>query len=65
MPHNIFLHSALVRSRKVDHRDKAATKEAIFYNSVESSIALFCSFIVNMFVVCVFAASFYPNTNIK
>ncbi|KAL3836679.1 hypothetical protein ACJMK2_022101 [Sinanodonta woodiana] len=59
MPHNIYLHSALVLSRKIDRRDKEAVREATMYNGIESAIALFLSFLINLFVVAVFAAAFY------
>ena len=62
MPHNLFLHSALVLSRKVDRNfvadDKKAeykVSEAVFYNKLESTIALMISFGINLFVVGVFA----------
>lgn len=58
MPHNIYLHSALVLSRQVDRRDKAAVKEANMYYSIESAIALFVSFVINLFVMAVFAEAF-------
>ncbi|KAK3234738.1 NRAMP metal transporter [Cymbomonas tetramitiformis] len=58
MPHNIYLHSALVQSRKIDHGNTAAVKEADMYNKIESTVALFCSFIINLFVVSVFAHNF-------
>eukprot|EP00054_Salpingoeca_dolichothecata_P009362 m.52854 g.52854 ORF g.52854 m.52854 type:complete len:513 (-) comp18315_c1_seq2:27-1565(-) len=60
MPHNIYLHSALVLSRKVT-RTASKIKEAAFYNAIESSIALGLSFIINLFVVAVFANAFYNN----
>ena len=62
MPHNLFLHSALVLSRSVDRdfekpNSKAAyrIREALYYNRLESSIALGLSVVINLFVVCVFA----------
>lgn len=55
MPHNLYLHSALVKSRKIDRKDVSKVKEANFYFFVEASIALFISFIINVFVVSVFA----------
>ncbi|CAE1253090.1 SLC11A2 [Acanthosepion pharaonis] len=58
MPHNIYLHSSLVLSRAIDHRSPQQIKEANKYYSIESSIALFISFIINLFVVSVFAAAF-------
>nr|QSX72296.1 divalent metal transporter 1 [Halisarca dujardinii] len=59
MPHNIYLHSALVRSRNIDRSKKIKIREANFYYFVESAVALFVSLIINIFVVCVFAEAFY------
>ncbi|XP_071788572.1 metal transporter nramp1 homolog [Asterias amurensis] len=61
MPHNIYLHSALVLSRKVLHERKDKVKEANMYYSIESAIALFMSFLINLFVVAVFAEAFYQK----
>nr|XP_057911841.1 natural resistance-associated macrophage protein 2 isoform X1 [Doryrhamphus excisus]XP_057911842.1 natural resistance-associated macrophage protein 2 isoform X1 [Doryrhamphus excisus]XP_057911843.1 natural resistance-associated macrophage protein 2 isoform X1 [Doryrhamphus excisus]XP_057911845.1 natural resistance-associated macrophage protein 2 isoform X1 [Doryrhamphus excisus]XP_057911846.1 natural resistance-associated macrophage protein 2 isoform X1 [Doryrhamphus excisus]XP_057911847.1 len=63
MPHNIYLHSALVKSREVDRRNQKEVKEANKYFFIESSIALFVSFLINVFVVAVFAQAFYNKTN--
>lgn len=62
MPHNFYLHSALVKSRAVDRKNKKAVKEANFYFLIESAIALLASFIINTFVVAVFAKAFYGKT---
>ena len=59
MPHNVYLHSALVQSRKVDIKKKSHVQEAMNYYSIESSIALLISFVINMFVMTVFAKGFY------
>ncbi|XP_012945013.1 natural resistance-associated macrophage protein 2 [Aplysia californica] len=59
MPHNIYLHSALVKSREVDRSKRGEIREANKYFFVEASIALFVSFIINVFVVSVFAEGFY------
>ncbi|XP_029357690.1 natural resistance-associated macrophage protein 2-like isoform X3 [Echeneis naucrates] len=64
MPHNIYLHSALVKSREVDRRNKREVKEANKYFFIESTIALFVSFLINVFVVAVFAQAFYNKTNL-
>ncbi|XP_029460918.1 natural resistance-associated macrophage protein 1 isoform X2 [Rhinatrema bivittatum] len=63
MPHNIFLHSSLVKTRVVDRSKKQEMKEANFYFMIESSIALFVSFLINLFVMAVFAEAFYKKTN--
>lgn len=59
MPHNVFLHSALVQSREVDSRKIGRVKEALRYFSIESAIALAVSFMINLFVTTVFAKAFY------
>uniref|UniRef100_A0A3Q1JVB1 Solute carrier family 11 member 2 n=1 Tax=Anabas testudineus TaxID=64144 RepID=A0A3Q1JVB1_ANATE len=65
MPHNIYLHSALVKSREVDRKNKKEIKEANKYFFIESSIALFISFLINVFVVAVFAQAFYNKSNME
>ena len=50
MPHNVFLHSALVQSRKVDHNKKGQVQEALNYYSIESMLALLVSFVINLFL---------------
>lgn len=59
MPHNIYLHSALVQSRDVKRDSDVQLKEANKYFAIESAIALLLSFIINLFVVSVFAVGFY------
>jgi len=63
MPHNLYLHSALVKSRNVNRKQKSAVKEANFYYFIESAIALSVSFFINVFVVTVFAHGLYQKTN--
>ncbi|XP_069703805.1 protein Malvolio [Periplaneta americana] len=63
MPHNLYLHSALVKSRDVDRRKSEKISEANYYFFIESCIALFCSFIINVFVVSVFAYGLFEKTN--
>lgn len=65
MPHNLYLHSALVKSRDVDRRRQAAVTEANLYFFIESAIALFVSFLINIFVVSVFAEGLYGKTNME
>ncbi|XP_057294265.1 natural resistance-associated macrophage protein 2-like isoform X2 [Hydractinia symbiolongicarpus] len=62
MPHNFYLHSALVKSRDINRNNKKAVKEANMYYLIESAIALGVSFIINVFVVSVFAKAFYGKT---
>uniref|UniRef100_UPI00358E9DED natural resistance-associated macrophage protein 2-like isoform X2 n=1 Tax=Myxine glutinosa TaxID=7769 RepID=UPI00358E9DED len=63
MPHNIYLHSALVKSRKINRLNAREVKEANMYFFIEACIALFLSFLINVFVVSVFAETFYNKSN--
>lgn len=63
MPHNLYLHSALVKSRDIDRNKKEKVKEANFYYLIESSMALLCSLVINIFVVGVFAHGLFEKTN--
>lgn len=53
----------LFQSREVDRSNRNEVKEANKYFFIESTIALFLSFLINMFVVAVFAEAFYQRTN--
>ena len=64
MPHNFYLHSALVRSREVDRSSSKKVSEANFYFFIESAIALLVSFVINLFVVCVFAEAFFDQSEV-
>ncbi|OZJ05072.1 hypothetical protein BZG36_02102 [Bifiguratus adelaidae] len=60
MPHNMFLHSALVMSRHLGERpSKEKVKEANFYFGLESAVALFFSYLINLAIVVCFATVFY------
>ena len=56
----IFL---MYQSRDIDRKNKKEVKEANKYFFIESTIALFISFLINVFVVAVFAQAFYNKTN--
>ncbi|XP_057535046.1 metal transporter Nramp6-like isoform X3 [Amaranthus tricolor] len=55
MPHNLFLHSALVLSRKIP-RSVGGIKEACRYYLIESGIALAVAFLINVSVIAVSGA---------
>lgn len=55
MPHNIYLHSSLVLSRKLNMKNKNSLYEAIIYNTIESGISLFISFVISTAVITTFA----------
>uniref|UniRef100_M4EYU6 Uncharacterized protein n=1 Tax=Brassica campestris TaxID=3711 RepID=M4EYU6_BRACM len=55
MPHNLFLHSALVLSRKIP-RSVTGIKEACRYYMIESGLALTVAFLINVSVISVSGA---------
>lgn len=57
--------SILFQSREINRNNKKEVKEANKYFFIESTIALFVSFLINVFVVAVFAQAFYKKTNIE
>ncbi|RAL40566.1 hypothetical protein DM860_006636 [Cuscuta australis] len=61
MPHNVFLHSALVQSREINPKKRGQVQEALNYFTIESSAALLVSFMINLFVTTVFAKGFYGS----
>ncbi len=60
MPHNLYLHSALVQSRRIG--DEFASKsQACRYNLIDTAIALNVAFFVNAAILVLSAAVFYRN----
>ncbi|MEO9145034.1 MAG: Nramp family divalent metal transporter [Ginsengibacter sp.] len=62
MPHNLYLHSALVQSRKIDKTDKGI-RQAIKFNRVDTSIALNIAFLVNAAILILAATVFFKSGN--
>ena len=62
MPHNLYLHTATVQTRKVERRPEVI-KKAVWYCSIEPILPILVSFFVNMAVVSIAAESVYGATN--
>ena len=62
MPHNLYLHSALVQSRKID-RTNEGIKQALKFNRIDSTIALNIAFLVNAAILVLAAAVFFKSGN--
>ncbi len=60
MPHNLYLHSALVQTRRVS-RTIDSKAQACKYNFIDSAIALNGAFFVNGAILVLAAAVFYRN----
>jgi manganese transport protein len=60
MPHNLYLHSALVQTRRTGN-DKASIRKAIRFNILDSTIALNLAFFVNAAILVLAASVFYTS----
>lgn len=60
MPHNLYLHSALVQTRKIN-RDKLSIKKALRFNNADSAIALNVAFFVNAAILVLAGAVFFVS----
>jgi len=63
MPHNLFLHSALVQTRKFQ-RDNHSIRNAIRFNTIDSSVALTIAFVVNAAILVLAAMVFYGKNSV-
>ncbi len=62
MPHNLYLHSALVQTRKIGS-DQKSIKRALKYNFIDSTIALNAAFFVNAAILVLAATVFFKTGN--
>lgn len=60
MPHNLYLHSALVQTRKIK-RDYVGIKKALRLSTIDSTIALNLAFFVNAAILILAATVFYKT----
>jgi manganese transport protein len=63
MPHNLFLHSALVQTRKLK-RDEHSIRTAIRFNTLDSTVALTIAFFVNAAILVLAAMVFYGKQSV-
>jgi manganese transport protein len=63
MPHNLYLHSALVQSRKLQ-KDEASIRSAIRFNTIDSITALTIAFLVNAAILVLAALVFHGKTSV-
>lgn len=60
MPHNLYLHSSLVQSRKFE-KNESKIREAIKFNVIDSAIALNLAFFVNAAILILAASTFFRS----
>jgi manganese transport protein len=64
MPHNLYLHSALVQSREAP-RDDAGVKRAIRFNTIDTVVALSIAFLVNAAILVLAAVEFHGQEKVN
>jgi manganese transport protein len=62
MPHNLYLHSALVQTRKIDRTDEGI-RQALKFNRIDTTIALNIAFLVNAAILILAATVFFKTGN--
>jgi manganese transport protein len=63
MPHNLYLHSALVQSRQLQKDDKSI-RRAIQFNTIDSAAALTIAFFVNAAILVLAASVFFGKQSV-
>ncbi len=63
MPHNLYLHSALVQSRKLQ-KDEPSIRSAIRFNTIDSIVALTIAFFVNAAILVLAAIVFFGKESV-
>ncbi|HLJ79180.1 MAG TPA: Nramp family divalent metal transporter [Acidobacteriaceae bacterium] len=63
MPHNLYLHSALVQSRKLQ-KDEPSVRNAIRFNTIDSTVALSTAFFVNAAILVLAATVFFGRASV-
>ncbi len=64
MPHNLYLHSALVQSRQLQ-KDEPSVRRAVQFNTIDSTVALIIAFFVNAAILVLAAMVFYGKESIS
>src|SRR5204862_3549164 len=63
MPHNLYLHSALVQTRQVE-RSPEGMRRACRYNLIDSVLSLNLAFLVNASILILAASTFYRHPDV-
>jgi manganese transport protein len=63
MPHNLYLHSALVQTRQL-RKDEPSMRQAIRYNTLDTTVALTVAFFVNAAILVLAAIVFYGHDKV-
>lgn len=60
MPHNLYLHSSLVQTRKIG-REAAEIRKTIKWNNIDTSVSLSVALFINATILIMAASVFYKN----
>ncbi len=60
MPHNLYLHSSIVQTRRTDQSDAGKT-EAIKFATIDSTVALMLALFINAAILILSAAAFHDK----
>ena len=63
MPHNLYLHSSLSQTRKINHKDKKDVRKAVRFMTWDSNIQLSLAFIVNSLLLILGASLFFGHAS--
>lgn len=63
MPHNLYLHSSISQTRKVDYKNPSALREAVRFMTWDSNIQLTLAFVVNSLLLILGAALFFGHAD--
>ena len=58
MPHNLYLHSSISQTRRIDHNNLELIRDAVKYTTLDSNIQLTLAFFVNALLLIMGAAVF-------
>lgn len=58
MPHNLYLHSSISQTRRIDHNNLSLIRDAVKYTTLDSNIQLTLAFFVNALLLIMGAAVF-------
>jgi manganese transport protein len=64
MPHNLYLHSALVQTRQIK-ADDASRRTAVIYNTIDTTVSLSMAFLVNAAILVLAAVVFFGHQSVS
>ena len=63
MPHNLYLHSSLSQTRKINHKDKKDVRKAVRFMTWDSNLQLSLAFVVNSLLLILGASLFFGHAS--